>query len=591
MRIFTLLIALLLGVSSSMTAQRFFINSPPSVEGAYSFTFAEFGAQLADTVITADVVFTDDGTALPTEGCNPPVNGADMAGKWVMIDRGSCEFGVKCLNVENAGAAGAIVFNNIPNNGHIIMGAGAVGGQVTIPCVMLSYEDGQLLRNALANGDIEISVGNIVVPNDIGTAATAILNAPNGVAPSSQFRESGSFVFTPGAEVTNFGSNDATGATLHATIIHTPQSGIPVQLYDESASIDMIPVDSAELIVLPDFDAGTFGFGRYDVSYSLSSDSTDQIPFNDAVTTGFNLSNNIYCKAGWNEAENRPNNTIGYTVAGGGAVEFLSPFFINDPTGVTLDSLQFLVSTSLAELTGVYVSAYVYNWDDANADEAMTSDELSIIGFADNAFGPTTETAMWLKLPIIDFELFEEGVVLGADNQRIMVGVRYEGVELVFFGFDQMYNQFHRIELLSNANEFSDLDYSYLGVQAWNSNIPDIENAFTFTDEWASVGTALFTNEVSTKVTDIDPINYANVTVYPNPTSDVLVTEVELLENSDYLLYQITDAMGRVIKTIRQASPDLQNKLELNVSGLMSGTYFMNIRSPEGMTTKSFTVK
>lgn len=65
-----------------------------------------------------------------------------------------------------AGAIAVIILNNQPGAGTIEMGDGGQGPQITIPVVMLSYEDGQAIRAALANGPVNISIGTIVVAPD-----------------------------------------------------------------------------------------------------------------------------------------------------------------------------------------------------------------------------------------------------------------------------------------------------------------------------------------------------------------------------------------------------------------------------------------
>jgi subtilisin family serine protease len=75
-------------------------------------------------------------------GCAPYPAGS-MTGKIALIERGVCEFGFKVLQAQNAGAIGALIYNN-PGGGDALqaMGGGAVGGQVTIPSVFMRRTDG-----------------------------------------------------------------------------------------------------------------------------------------------------------------------------------------------------------------------------------------------------------------------------------------------------------------------------------------------------------------------------------------------------------------------------------------------------------------
>jgi extracellular elastinolytic metalloproteinase len=121
----------------------FTVNTPISVSGTYGASKAAFGSQTYS--VSGDVVIANDGTGNPTLACNALTNGAVINGKIALIDRGSCEFGAKCLNAQNAGAIAVIVCNNVAGD-PFSMGAGAVGNQVTIPCVMISQSNCNTLR-------------------------------------------------------------------------------------------------------------------------------------------------------------------------------------------------------------------------------------------------------------------------------------------------------------------------------------------------------------------------------------------------------------------------------------------------------------
>lgn len=104
--------------------------------------------------IEADFELVNDGTALPAEGCSPLVG--FTPGNIAVIERGTCEFGVKGVNAQDAGATAVVLVNDercieFPNSQlcSINMAPGVVGDQVTIPLVMLSFADGQPIVDAL----------------------------------------------------------------------------------------------------------------------------------------------------------------------------------------------------------------------------------------------------------------------------------------------------------------------------------------------------------------------------------------------------------------------------------------------------------
>lgn len=113
------------------------VNEPASVAGIYEVSHpGDWGGQIDMTPLTAEVAIVDDGTGTDgSKGCNDLVNGADLAGKIAIIDRGLCQFGTKALNAQNAGAVGVIICNF--EDEPVGMAGGDDGGSVTIPVISI----------------------------------------------------------------------------------------------------------------------------------------------------------------------------------------------------------------------------------------------------------------------------------------------------------------------------------------------------------------------------------------------------------------------------------------------------------------------
>ncbi len=101
-------------------------------------------------------------------GCVAFADDIDFTGKAVIIDRGACNFTTKVLNAQNKGASFVIVANNAPGDGAFIMGG--EDEKVTIPSVMISKEDGDAIKAALAEGDVAYEVTSIEVSTAGGIA-------------------------------------------------------------------------------------------------------------------------------------------------------------------------------------------------------------------------------------------------------------------------------------------------------------------------------------------------------------------------------------------------------------------------------------
>ncbi len=119
------------------------VEEPNSIAGNYEARGATFGGTIT-TPLTAEVAIVDDGTTSPTLGCNPLQNSSEVNGKIALVDRGSCEFGLKSLLAEEAGAIAVVVCNY--EDTYVNMAPGADGDGVTIPAYFITATDCQIIR-------------------------------------------------------------------------------------------------------------------------------------------------------------------------------------------------------------------------------------------------------------------------------------------------------------------------------------------------------------------------------------------------------------------------------------------------------------
>lgn len=162
---------------------KLFVNSPGSLPATMAVGQASFGPVLSGAGITGDVVLVDDGVAPGSDGCSAPVNGAQVAGKIALIDRGSCTFSSKALNAQNAGAIAVIIVDNVA--GSTPPGLGGSDPGLTIPTVSLTLADGSLIKAQLGSG-VNVTLG--LDDSELAGADTqgrVKLYAPNPVRPGS----------------------------------------------------------------------------------------------------------------------------------------------------------------------------------------------------------------------------------------------------------------------------------------------------------------------------------------------------------------------------------------------------------------------
>lgn len=148
------------GVSYFVSAADITVNTPSGIAANYqAFPTTNFGSTITSQ-ITADFILANDATGNSTEACN--TFGGDATGKIAIIRRGSCDFVSKVKNAQDAGAIGVIMMNNVSGEPIPMGGEDAT---ITIPSVMISKENGDIIEAAIAsgtvNGSLNPSTGNI----------------------------------------------------------------------------------------------------------------------------------------------------------------------------------------------------------------------------------------------------------------------------------------------------------------------------------------------------------------------------------------------------------------------------------------------
>ena len=152
------------GATTFQSATNLTVNFPVGIAGdyqCYPTNPANFGVSVTTPRI-ANVVLVNDGTTTPTLGCGTTLtNGASLSGKIAVIRRGDCPFVEKVANAQGYGAIGVIVINNVEGQP---IPMGGTDTTITIPSLMLSKSDGDMLEAALALGGIVNVTMNPTIP-------------------------------------------------------------------------------------------------------------------------------------------------------------------------------------------------------------------------------------------------------------------------------------------------------------------------------------------------------------------------------------------------------------------------------------------
>lgn len=172
---------------TSSEALQLNIISPSSIAGGYNAVQAGFGPNIpANGTGNKNLVLVNDGVGTTDDACE--TISTDLSGKIALAQRGSCNFTVKVLNAQNAGAVAVVIYQNTND------AAFAMGGEedlIGIPSVMISKADGEILVAESANitANIKISSGDIptrfIMESNNSGSSWSILDSSDGLPESN----------------------------------------------------------------------------------------------------------------------------------------------------------------------------------------------------------------------------------------------------------------------------------------------------------------------------------------------------------------------------------------------------------------------
>jgi hypothetical protein len=558
--------------------------SPQSIVANYAFTWAEpasWGAtpdfNIPGVFVEDTIMLVEDGSTglnaqgfpVSQEGCNPLTN--NLTGKIAVIYRNTCNFSLKALNAQNAGAVGVIIINRDPEV--VGMGAGTDAPSVTIPVVMLTNFDGATLVNEMANGPVVVFMGNKtgLFANDIAIKPGAALAPKAGHVHSLLAQNGTEFNFDLGARLYNPGSAAQATVSLNAKI--TNPSGTVV--YDNTVSgLSIISGDSTDVYpgsasTLPNFSLSSYPAGTYTVTYTAILGGTDEYDGDNTITYTFTVNDSVFSYAKRDAVTNSLNAGNFYR-PGTNTSTFSICTVINDANAsrVAATGVYFAATkaTGTTPLDGEEILLYLYKWEDAFTD-------LNDPNFSFNTLTEVASGAYFYPGDLqgeVVYGAFSAPVIL-TDNERYLACAQTTNLDLYLGYDDQNYTwntDYYLQPMFPNESDIS-AGGQYYAV-GFGSDLP----------------TALGIGLIDKNSIGLAEANVIEGVAYPNPAIEKVTVSIQ---GEGVASLTITDVAGKVAMV---SSINLVNgKSDVNIAGLEAGIYVFNVVLENGKSAQFNVVK
>jgi hypothetical protein len=402
------------------------------------------------------------------------------------------------------------------------------------------------------------------------------------------------------ADISNQGAARATGVKLKS-IITDNATGNVVHTSTLSYPNPVNPGDTVQNVLSPNTftppttstpNGGTLltGITTYSGAYAISSDSSEYFNKNDTLKYTFGISDSIFQK---------DRGVAGGTTIALGAYPAAAPlalrvgngFYIKDGRNVAASAISFgmLHDTGAISITGKTIQAFLYKVaPTAITDSSGTVNFSGCTAVAGGEYivqnarygGRSYDTA---RIPIFDLNLTGNKPYVFLSNTQYLAVIEFQNTTRNY---------------LYMAVDGS--SYSAMTLATAYSQNPRIGPVWTtiggnFDAQFFTLGTG-YAPVVRLSVTNNYNISTKEVLsennkfeVYPNPATESLTLDLDLVNTSAELVANVIDVTGRTMfsQTFQNVKKD---QVKLDLSSLSNGTYMVKITTQDGTRTKKFVV-
>ncbi len=529
-----------------------YVLQPVDLAGPLVFTFADdsWGTQMPDLADPANRVQEFTVIGEDSLACDPLTNPTEVAGKIAIVYRGACEFGLKALNAQNAGAVACVIVNN--GGAPVGMGGGASGGSVTIPVVMISTSDGALIHDEVVAGNVEMLIGSVLnmFPNNLSIANGNMLLPVQAARPALVSMTDSEFSVELGSWVHNYGSDAQANATLMATV--TKDGSV---VYEETSTAASIASGDSIFFNQPTFSQPGYT-GRYELTYTTSLGAEDDFPGDNTYMTPVVFDTLLSFAP---EDVNGLPEQVAFFKPSTASQKFEICGFFKDANASRLRVDGMYAAGTLSgngNMTGQQLSIRLLEWNDdfTGLSDAFFEDISEIMG------GEFQYTDSLQGGEVVYIPFFEPTVLV--DDQKYLFCVSTSDMD-VFLGHSNTVNYEETGIVIDAITTLLNIDDQWSG--GWD------------TGEVPAMGVKMVNATVG-----IDENQRVELTPYPNPTANRI--SIPMKGQTGKASVQVFDSKGAKVSD-HQIAVGGNNILSMDLTGLDNGLYTFHVVFERGATS------
>ena len=404
--------------------------------------------------------------------------------------------------------------------------------------------------------------------NNIRVNENFFAAAPNVKVPKSQV-DAINFL----ADIQNIGANTQENTTLSISVTDDASGE---EVFSDAVNLGSITPDSlTENNLFPNTFTPPAVVASYTGVYTVSSDSEDVDLSDNSRTINFEVTDDEFANENGEGLGGititDPSQTPTWAIG--------NYFYVPNGDGYKISKVDIGIGNA-DQVGGFDVGVRIFKWTDVDADSdgsgfpEAAPDERDLIGFA--------------TYEILGNELATDPNPVDVDDPDDPILLEDEGHYLVMMTMDaevgvsakdDLYNSYLAMNLAS-TDAGNPRYWSFFG------NSSDIgETVYDANTSFTPLVRMTIAPLSSVATTELPTDNI--VSISPNPAKEFINLKMDFTKSFEAVDVTISDIAGRVV--LMQHLEDVQShQMQVDVSNLMSGTFMVNISTPEGIRTEKF---